>query len=198
MQNRVLKLDSKDNVLIALTDLRRGEQVSFDSQTYTLESDVPAKHKFATEDLAAGARVIMYGVLVGKAMETIRRGGLLTTRNIHHEAAAFQGKTEEYRWAPPDVSRWKQREFLGYRRSDGQVGTRNYWIVVPLVFCENRNIAVLKQAVEEELGFAAPQGYRRQEAELGRRYGAGPPGEVRQRQRPGHAAHAHRYRGLRQ
>src|SRR5437879_3085378 len=181
MQNKVLKLDSKDNVLIALTDLCRGEQVSFDSQTYTLEMDVPAKHKFATEDLAAGARVIMYCVLVGKAMETIRRGGLLTTRNIHHEAAAFQGKTEEYRWAPPDVSRWKQREFSGYRRSDGQVGTRNYWIVVPLVFCENRNIAVLKQAFEEELGFAAPQVYRRQVAELARLYADGRSEEIKTR-----------------
>src|SRR6058998_1324152 len=173
MQNKVLKLDSKDNVLIALTDLRRGEQVSFDSRTYTLESDVPAKHKFATEDLAAGGRVVMYGVLVGKAMEPIRRGGLLTTRNIHHEAAAFQEKMDEYRWTPPDASRWKQREFLGYRRSDGQVGTRNYWIVVPLVFCENRNLAVLKQAFEEELGFAAPQVYRRQVAEMVRLYREG-------------------------
>src|SRR5437899_12856945 len=188
MQNKVLKLDSKDNVLIALTDLRRGEQVSFDSQTYTLESDVPAKHKFATEDLAAGARVIMYGVLVGKAMETIRRGALLTTRNIHHEAAAFQGKTEEYSWAPPDVSRWKQREFLGYRRSDGQVGTRNYWIVVPLVFCENRTIAVLKQAFEEELGFAAPQVYRRQVAELARLYADGRTDEIKTRALTGDAA----------
>src|SRR5260370_3412334 len=166
---KMLNLDSKDNVLIALTDLRKGQQVSFNSQTYTLESDVPAKHKFSTEDLAAGASVVMYGVLVGKAMEPIRRGGLLTTRNLHHQAAAFQEKTEEYCWTPPDVSRWKQREFLGYRRSDGQVGTRNYWIVVPLVLCENRNIAVLKQAFEEELGFAAPQGYRQQVAELARR-----------------------------
>src|ERR1700694_674275 len=165
MQNKVLKLDSKDNVLIALADLRRGEQISFDSQSYTLESDVPAKHKFATENLAIGANIIMYGVLVGKAVAPIRQGELLTTRNIHHQAAAFQEKTEEYRWTPPNVSRWKQREFLGYRRSDGQVGTRNYWIVVPLVFCENRNIGVLKQAFEEELGFAAPQVYRRQVTE---------------------------------
>src|SRR5947208_5971500 len=173
MQKKVLKLDSKDNVLIALTDLRKGEQVSFNSQTYTLESDVPAKHKFATEDLAAGARIIMYGVLVGKAMEPIRRGGLLTTRNIHHEAAAFQEKMDEYRWTPPDASRWKQREFLGYRRSDGQVGTRNYWLVVPLVFCENRNIIVLKQAFEEELGFAPPQVYRHQVSELATLYREG-------------------------
>src|SRR3989454_9007266 len=179
MQNKVLKLDSKDNVLIALAGLHRGEQISFDSQFYTLESDVPAKHKFATEDLAAGARIIMYGVLVGKAMEPIRRGGLLTTRNIHHEAAAFQEKMDEYRWTPPDASRWKQREFYGYQRADGQVGTRNYWVVVPLVFCENRNIAVLKQAFEEELGFAAPQLYRRQVAELARLYQAGKTEEIK-------------------
>jgi altronate hydrolase len=194
MQNKALKLDSKDNVLIALTDLRRGEQISFDSQSYILESDIPAKHKFATEDLAAGGSVIMYGVLVGKAMEPIRRGGLLTTRNIHHQAAAFQEKTEEYRWTPPDVSRWKQREFLGYRRSDGQVGTRNYWIVVPLVFCENRNIAVLKQAFEEELGFAAPQVYRRQVAELARLYSDGRAEEIKTRALTGDAAGPQRSR----
>ena len=188
MQNKVLKLDLKDNVLIALADLRRAEQISFDSQSYTLESDVPAKHKFATEDLAAGASIIMYGVLVGKAVTPIRRGELLTTRNIHHQAAAFQEKTEEYPWTPPDVSRWKQREFLGYRRSDGQVGTRNYWIVVPLVFCENRNIAVLKQAFEEELGFAAPQVYRRQVAELARLYADGRTDEIKTRVLTGDAA----------
>jgi altronate hydrolase len=194
MRNKVLKLDSKDNVLIALADLRRAEQISFDSQSYILESDVPAKHKFATEDLAAGASIIMYGVLVGKAVTPIRRGELLTTRNIHHQAAAFQEKTQEYRWTPPDVSRWKQQEFLGYRRSDGQVGTRNYWIVVPLVFCENRNIAVLKQAFEEELGFAAPQVYRRQVAELARLYADGRTDEIKTRALTGDAAGPQRSR----
>jgi altronate hydrolase len=54
------------------------------------------------------------------------------------------------------------------------VGTRNYWLVVPLVFCENKNIQVLKQALEEELGFAAPQLYRRQVAELAKQYREGP------------------------
>src|SRR5256886_11165331 len=53
---------------------------SFGSQSYLLESDVPAKHKFAIEDLANGAGIIMYGVLVGKAVEPIRRGELLTDR----------------------------------------------------------------------------------------------------------------------
>jgi altronate hydrolase len=181
MANKVLKLDSNDNVLIALADLRKGDQISFDSQTYTLESDVPAKHKFATEDLPIGATVRMYGVMVGKTVEAIRRGALLTTRNLHHQAEEFLEKTKEFRWTPPDVSRWRQREFLGYRRADGQVGTRNYWIVVPLVFCENHNIGVLKQAFEEELGFAAPQIYRRQVAELAQLYKDGRAAEIKTR-----------------
>jgi altronate hydrolase len=179
MPNKVLKLDPQDDVLIALADLHEGEQIVFDSQTFTLESDVPAKHKFATEDLAPGANVRLYGVLVGQAAEPIRRGGLLTTKNLRHQAASFHEKATDFRWTPPDVSRWRHCEFLGYRRSDGQVGTRNYWIVVPLVFCENRNIAVLKQAFQEELGFAPPQLYRQQVADLARLYQEGRAAEIK-------------------
>lgn len=173
MADKVLKLDSRDNVLIALTDLNQGEQIEISSQSYTLVSGVPAKHKFATQDLAVGADVIMYGVLVGKAAKAIRRGERLTTSNVQHQAAGFREQFGEYHWDPPDVSRWNDRTFLGYQRPDGQVGTRNYWLVVPLVFCENRNIGVLKQAFEEELGFAAPQVYRRQVAELATLYREG-------------------------
>jgi altronate hydrolase len=59
------------------------------------------------------------------------------------------------------------------------VGTRNYWIVVPLVFCENRNILNLKQAFEEELGFSPELNYRRQVAELARLYREGKVGQIR-------------------
>ncbi len=181
MPNKVLRLDSSDNVLIALINLNRDEQIQFDFQTYKMESDVPAKHKFATENLGIGASVRMYGVVVGQAVEPIRRGGLLTTRNVHHQAAPFDEKIGPFTWTPPDVSRWRAREFLGYKRPDGQVGTRNYWVVVPLVFCENRNISVLKQAFEEELGFAGPQIYRRQVAELARLYQDGRMQEIKTR-----------------
>ena len=163
---KILQLDSRDNVLIALDDLRQGETVEHNTGTFTLFSSVPAKHKFAIEDLPREARVTMYGVLVGKTSQPVRRGELLTTANLHHQSAEFREKTREFHWQPPDVSRWKDCQFMGYARSDGQVGTRNYWLVVPLVFCENRNILNLRQAFEEELGFAPPQLYRRQVEEL--------------------------------
>jgi altronate hydrolase len=170
---KVLQFDPRDNVLIALTDLKDGEQVQCNGTTYSLASSVPAKHKFATTDLPMGTDVIMYGVLVGKTYQPVKRGEALTLQNLRHESADYQEKSSEYAWKAPDVSRWRGRKFLGYRRADGQVGTRNYWIVVPLVFCENRNILNLKQAFEEELGFAAPQEYRQQVAELAKAYREG-------------------------
>ncbi|MFI5096021.1 MAG: UxaA family hydrolase, partial [Candidatus Acidiferrales bacterium] len=172
-QGKILRLDARDNVLVALTDLRKGEIIRFSGHDYILLSDVPGKHKFVTQDLAAGEDVIMYGVLVGKTTQNLQRGELLSTRNIRHAAAAFHKKEAVARWTPPDVSPWRTKSFLGYRRADGQVGTRNYWLVLPLVFCENRNLHVLKQAFEEELGFTAPQIYRRQVAELARLYREG-------------------------
>ena len=180
MANSVLKLHPKDNVLVALLDLRKDQQVELSGKSYVLTTDVRAKHKFAMEDLAPGAAILMYGVLVGKAQQPIRKGEVLTTRNMRHEASGFHQKTDGFQWHPPDVSAWQQKTFLGYPRADGQVGTRNYWLVVPLVFCENRNIAVLKQAFTEELGLAPSTGYRRQVAELIRLYQEGKQDEIKE------------------
>ena len=173
IRSNILKIHPQDNVLVALSDLRGGDLVKVDGGSLLLKSDVPAKHKFAINDLAAGQTIIMYGITVGKAVQPIGRGELLTTANVRHDTAITEQKTAFQRWHAPDVSRWQTRTFLGYHRADGQVGTRNYWLVVPLVFCENRNVSVLKQAFDEELGFAAPQGYRGQVAELVRYYKEG-------------------------
>jgi len=169
----VLKLHPEDNVLIALRDLRKGEHVAIAEHSVTLASDVPSKHKFATDSLQPGDAVMMYGVLVGRAAQPISQGSVLTTLNTRHEASPFQEKSSEYRWQAPDVARWKNLSFLGYQRSDGQVGTRDYWLVVPLVFCENRNVEVLKEAFEEELGFARPKVYRQQVSRLAQLYREG-------------------------
>jgi altronate hydrolase len=190
MDSRVLRIDPRDNVLIALADLRQGEKVAHGGTEYALVTDVHTKHKFATEDLAAGDSVIMYGVLVGKTVSAIRRGEAITTRNLRHLAAAYHSAREEFHWHSPDVSKWKGKSFQGFHRSDGQVGTRNYWLVIPLVFCENRNLAVLKQAFEEELGFAAPQIYRQHVAELVRLYREGKQEEIKGFAFSGDRAHA--------
>jgi len=177
-QVRVLQLDPRDSVVVALVDLQVGEQVEFQGATYQLVSRVPAKHKFALRDFASGDEVVMYGVVVGKASQPICRGELISTRNLQHAAADFHEQEHSYRWDAPDVGRWRDRTFLGYHRADGQVGTRNYWLVVPLVFCENRNVGVLKSAFEDALGYSVPRIYHDQVAQLARLYKEGRLNEI--------------------
>src|SRR5882724_6636567 len=179
MSTKVFQFVPKDKVLVALADRLEAEKVGWKERTYTLVSNVPAKHKFAIKDFAVGAEVVMYGILVATVIKAIRAGERLTVLNIRHQSSAMGEKFGEFQWIPPDVTKWKQRTFLGYPRSDGQVGTRNYWLVVPLVFCENRNIEVLKQAFETELGFAPPPVYQQQVAHLARLYREGKTDELR-------------------
>jgi altronate hydrolase len=175
---QAVRLHPEDNVAVALADLPPGTHIALPGHPVVTITTVPAKHKLALEAIPVGGIVKMYGVKVGKATQPIQLGEVLTTRNVHHEAAPFHEKTENFVWNPPDVSRWKDRTFAGYHRGDGQVGTRNYWLVVPLVFCENRNIGVLKQAFEQELGFAPPPVYRQQVADLARLYQSGHAGQI--------------------
>ncbi len=130
-QGKVLQVHPKDNVLVALTALKKGEAVIVSGKALALLDDVPAKHKFVTADLRTGERIVMYGISVGTAVEPLRQGSLITTQNVRHYAESVAGKSVRYEWTAPDVSRWQRRTFLGYHRTDGQVGTRNYWLVVP-------------------------------------------------------------------
>src|ERR1700722_6676537 len=163
---KVLRIDPRDNVLVALTPLPAGEPLTFGGEQFVPLSEIPAKQKFAVRRLSVGDEVMMYGGIVGLVRQPIPRGGLLSTRNVQHDASGFGPKVGDYVWSPPSVSAWSARTFDGYHRADGQVGTRNYWLVIPLVFCENRNVEALRDAFEEELGYGRPKLYRQQVRQL--------------------------------
>jgi altronate hydrolase len=164
--NKYLQIHPGDNVLVALQDLQQGTEVGFNGSTITLSKDVPAKHKFMIADVKEGDPITMYGVLVGKANSAIAKGELITITNVKHDASAFHEKEGTVEWEQPDVSKWANRTFMGYHRNDGQVGTRNYWLVIPMVFCENRNVSVIKTAFEKGLGFAPAEVYNEQVQDL--------------------------------
>lgn len=161
MKRKALLIHSSDNAVVALTDLPKGETVQADGRVWTTVEAVPAKHKFAAHALQPGDAVRMYGVLVGKAQTAIPEGGLLTTENLKHATEGFFiGEKAAPAWIAPDVSHWQSRTFKGYHRADGRVGTANHWLVIPLVFCENRNVEVLREALEAELGYNRKSDYR--------------------------------------
>jgi altronate hydrolase len=178
LRRNVLRIGPADNVAVALMRLEAGEQVVIEGQSYKIQSTVPAKHKFALQDFDEGDGIDMYGVLVGKATKPIRNGEVITVANTRHQSADFHGKSVSREWNAPDVSRWKARTFQGYHRADGQVGTRNYWLVIPLVFCENRNIRALQEAFEKELGISPAETYRRHVADLVSLYREGKTDEI--------------------
>ena len=152
---KILKIHPNDNILVALTDLKKGDHISFENQDYVLQNDIAAKHKFAMSNFVEGASIFMYGVLVGKAKKEILRGGLISTSNIIHDTEAYsvQEFAEQATWVVPDLSKFKNKTFEGYQRADGSVGTENNWLIIPLVFCQNRNVEVLKETLVEKLGF---------------------------------------------
>ena len=173
---RLLRIHPADSVLVALTDLAAGESVAYDLGHLTVTTAVPAKHKVVVRDLQAGDAIIMYGVLVGRATQRIPCGAALTTTNVVHDAAAIDLSVPVGRaWSPPDTTAFAGRTFDGYHRADGRVGTRNLWLVLPLVFCENRNVRALQEAFDRELGYGAPEVHRRTVRELARRYAQGQP-----------------------
>ena len=173
MQQNVLKVHPADNVLVALTPLEKDARVVYDGEEYTIQEVIKAKHKFATSDLQPGDSIIMYGVLVGKAQTQIKKGGLISTSNVKHAANDFHIGDRKTDWRQPDVRTFAGRTFNGYHRADGSVGTANYWVVVPMVFCENRNLDVLHQALVTDLGYGRNRTYQLQSQQLVGLYRAG-------------------------
>ncbi|PKQ64294.1 altronate hydrolase [Labilibaculum filiforme] len=153
MKEKLIKISQKDNLLVALTDIKAGESVTYQNETYLVKNGVQVKHKIAEYDFQKGDVVVMYGLPVGKALAFIAKGEVITTENIIHHTGGFGSKTSEYQWTAPDVSAFKNRSFKGYKRKDGKVGTANNWLVIPLVFCQNRNIKVLQEELESQLGY---------------------------------------------
>ncbi|WP_258099807.1 UxaA family hydrolase [Marinoscillum pacificum] len=157
---QAITINESDDVAVALNDLSAGTQVSVNGKSITLKHTITAKHKFALQDFAPNDEVHMYGVVVGTAKSAIQQGEAITTSNLGHKSESFSAvKQGDFTWKAPDVSKWKGLTFDGYHRKDGQVGTANYWLVFPLVFCENRNIETIKKAFNKALGFEKQDPY---------------------------------------
>jgi altronate hydrolase len=152
-KKNLLKVHPSDNVIVALQDFAAGDEVAYNGHSYHLPENIPTKHKFAERDFAEGETIVMYGVTIGKALQPIPAGARISTENVVHASAEYSVGKRQPDWQAPDVSRFKNATFNGYHRADGKVGTRNYWLVVPLVFCENRNIKVMQEAMLEKLGY---------------------------------------------
>ena len=161
----ILKINPADNVVVAIKAQHKGAQIEVDGQCITLLEDVPAGHKIAIRDLAKGENVIKYGFPIGHATEDKKAGSWMNEHNIHTNLAGLLS----YEYHPKNVKLnipKEDRTFMGYRRSDGQVGVRNEIWIIPTVGCVNGIVNSIADRLRQETGaegvdgiFAFPHNY---------------------------------------
>lgn len=140
-----LRLHPTDNVMIALRDLSPGEGDSFVSGGVTAR--IAQGHKFATAAIAAGAYVIRYGQIIGQARAPIAAGA-----HVHVHNLGMSDHQQDYAFASDNaalVPANAPRSFLGYKRVDGRVGTRNYLGILTTVNCSGSVARFIAEAAEK-------------------------------------------------
>jgi altronate hydrolase len=154
-----LQIDKEDNLIVALQTIGKGTRVLLGGKSIDLKDEIAEKQKFASINLQIGDRAIMYGVTVGEATRPIEAGELISTDNLKHATTDYEKQPNEFQWQPPEPFESRPQNFMGFRRKDGQVGTANFWIFVPLVFCSNQELFQLKEILPKALGYGKNSRY---------------------------------------
>ncbi|MGA1028423.1 MAG: UxaA family hydrolase [Burkholderiaceae bacterium] len=123
MVSPVIRLDAADNVVVARTEIKAGTEIS--TENIRALADVPQGHKLATRPIRQNEPILKYNTVIGYASCDLLPGDYLHSHNIR-----FDDVEKDYAfsrdYAPTAVLPEEQREsFMGYRRENGRVGTRN-------------------------------------------------------------------------
>lgn len=159
-----IKINIADNVAVALSPLAAGTAVDIDGNRFKLVSDIPAGHKFALCDIEKGENVIKYGYPIGHVRHAVARGAFLDHNDIKTnldqklDYSDIKINPEMTAKAVAGVKRGDEARFLGYERSDGQVGTRNELWVIPTVGCVNGIVKQIVYRVNAETGAEGTDG----------------------------------------
>ena len=176
-ENSAIHLHPTDNVAIARVPLPAGTELRVDGLPVLTRDAIPAGHKVALWDIAAGETVERYGQVIGRAKVPIDAGHHIHTHNLAFEELVldYEFPTTE---TPIPGPRADAPTFLGYPREDGRVGTRNYIAVVAASNCAAHTAELIARSYEgAELppnvdGVVAFPARRRLRARLRPRYGS--------------------------
>lgn len=132
---QAIVINPKDNVAVALTDLRKGEKVDINQTTIELKDDITRGHKFALKNINVDEQIIKYGYPIGRAKIIINVGEHVHTHNVKTDLK----NSGKYQYTPLPKSPQKDLNFTfkGYKRVNGDIGIRNEIWIIPTVFCVN-------------------------------------------------------------
>ncbi|MDK2805889.1 MAG: altronate hydrolase [Thermoanaerobacterium sp.] len=133
----VIKINSSDNVAVALRNIKKGEEIVEDGKKITLLDDVPRGHKIAVGNIKEGQNVIKYGYPIGHALSDIPEGAWVHTHNMRTNLSGILKYIYNKKQIEESVYEKRNITFKGYRRKYGKVGIRNELWIVPTVGCVN-------------------------------------------------------------
>jgi altronate hydrolase len=169
---QAVRIHPADNVAVAVGPLAAASEVVVVGERFVLPDDVPAGHKFALRALTPGEQVVKYGFPIGAATASIAPGAWVHSHNLK---TCLEGVLE-YTYepaSPPHPPSPKARggqgvrtSFMGYRRANGRVGTRNEVWILNTVACVNHaaeriareGAALFHGSIDGVYNFAHPYG----------------------------------------
>ncbi len=146
-------INEKDNVCVALEDLKKGTVIENAGKSVTLLEDVARGHKISLKDLKKGESVIKYGNPIGHVTEDVPAGSHIHIHNIKTNL----GDVLEYEYHPERAEEAAKaydapvRTFMGYERSTGKVGVRNEVWILPTVGCVNSVASKIAEVSKKHL-----------------------------------------------
>ena len=150
MKEAFIKIHPKDAVAVATQDAAKGTKVTVGGTEVVLRQDIPFGHKVALRAIAAGEDVVKYGAVIGYATQPIQPGDWV---HMHNMDTNLSGQLT-YSYKPQGHERSSRiagrgDTFLGYRRANGRVGTRNELWIIPTVSCVNTTIRLIQERAQQ-------------------------------------------------
>ena len=144
--SKLFKINDKDNVAVALEELKKGEIID----NIELLDDIPFGHKVLLNDLKSGENIIKYGNPIGHLTIDCKKG-----EHIHeHNLKTNLSDIIEYKYFGENECQPKKCDvtFNGYLRQDGRAATRNEIWIIPTVGCVNNTAKRLEKIGQDIIG----------------------------------------------
>ena len=142
-------VNPNDNVAVVKTETFENLVVLLPNrEAITLKQAVPPGHRFATRQIPAGDFVYQYNQPIGTSLG-IEAGEWITHENMSNDVPVVRELPEDLHTPAPDYFPSEEIEtFMGFRRPDGRVGTRNFILIVPTSMCASHEASQISMMSE--------------------------------------------------
>lgn len=142
-------VDPKDNVAVVKKELSSGTRIEMPGgRVLCVTGPVKPGHRFATRAIPAGEFVLQYGQPIGTSRGIVE-GDPISHANMSNEVPVVRDLDENLSTPPPDYVPVQERAtFMGFRRADGRVGTRNYVLIIPTSMCASHEAQQISMMAE--------------------------------------------------